>query len=76
MDSTALKFLAVGITFFGTAVGAGIGLGVVFSSWLSALARNPSADAKMKLVGFIGFAGTELVLLMGFVVSALLLFVV
>jgi len=46
----------------------------VFVTWLTSIARNPAADSKMKLVGFIGFAGTELVLLMGFVIAALLIF--
>lgn len=76
MDATAFKFLGVGLAMFGTALGAGHGLGLVFSNWLNSIARNPSADGKLRMVGFIGFAGTELVLLMGFVVCALLIFVV
>jgi F0F1-type ATP synthase membrane subunit c/vacuolar-type H+-ATPase subunit K len=74
MEGSALKFIGVGITMFGAALGAGYGLATVFSTWLTSIARNPAADNKMKLVGFIGFAGTELVLLMGFVIAALLIF--
>ncbi len=74
MDATSLKFIAVGLTMMGGAVGAGYGLGIVFSSWLNSIARNPAAAAKLRLAGLSGFAGTELVLLMSFVVAALLLF--
>lgn len=76
MEGSDLKYIGVGLTMLGGAIGAGYGIGTVFSSWLSAIARNPSADAKLRMVGFIGFAGTELVLLMGFVIAALLLFAV
>lgn len=76
MDATAFKFLGVGITMFGAALGAGHGLSLVFSTWLKSIARNPSTDDKLRMVGFIGFAGVELVLLMGFVISALLIFAV
>ena len=76
MDDSALKFVGVGLTMLGGAIGAGFGIGTVFNSWLSALARNPAADGKLRMVGLIGFAGTELVLLMSFVVAALLIFAV
>jgi F0F1-type ATP synthase membrane subunit c/vacuolar-type H+-ATPase subunit K len=45
----------------------------VFSSWLEGIARNPSADAKLSKIGFIAFAGTELVLLLGFVTAIMVL---
>lgn len=74
MEGSALKFIGVGITMLGGAIGAGYGLSTVFSSWLNSIARNPAADGKLRMVGLIGFAGTELVLLMSFVVAALLIF--
>ena len=73
--STALKLLGAGIAMIGT-LGAGLGLGLIFSAWISAIARNPAAESKFSKVGFIGFAATELVLLMGFVVAVLLMFAV
>lgn len=76
MEDTAIKFIGVGLTMLGGAIGAGYGIGTVFSSWLESIGRNPSADDKLRMVGLIGFAGTELVLLMSFVVAALLIFVV
>ncbi len=75
MEGSTIKLLGAGISMVG-ALGAGIGLGMLFAAWLSAIARNPSAEAKLKQVGFVGFAATELVLLMCFVVSALLIFAV
>ncbi len=76
MEDTGMKFIGVGLTMLGGAIGAGYGICQVFSAWLEAIGRNPSADDKLRMVGLIGFAGTELVLLMSFVVAALLIFVV
>jgi len=76
MDDSALKFVGVGITMLGGAIGAGYGISNVFQAWMTSIARNPAADGKLRMVGFIGFAGTELVLLMSFVVAALLIFAV
>ncbi len=74
MDAAAVKFLGVALTMIGGAFGAGYGLSVVFSTWLNAIARNPATDGKLRMVGFVGFAAVELVLLMSFAVAALLIF--
>ena len=74
MDAEALKFIGVGLVMLGATIGAGFGLSKVFSSWLEGIARNPSADAKLSRIGFIAFAGTELVLLLGFVIALLTLY--
>ena len=71
----SLKLLGAGIAMIGS-LGAGIGLGLIFSSWISALARNPAAEGKFRQVGVFGFAVTELVLLMCFVIAILLMFAV
>jgi F-type H+-transporting ATPase subunit c len=75
MDAAAMKLLGAGIAMLG-ALGAGIGLGNLFAAWITAIARNPAAENKFKQIGFIGFAATELVLLMCFAVAALLMFAV
>jgi F0F1-type ATP synthase membrane subunit c/vacuolar-type H+-ATPase subunit K len=72
--SSALKLLGAGVALIGS-LGAGIGLGMIFSAWLSALARNPSAEAKYRAVGFIGAAFAEFVFLGGLVIAFLLIFV-
>ena len=75
MDNiTAFKLLGAGVAMIGS-LGAGIGLGLIFSAWITAIARNPSAENKFRQIGFIGFAVTELVLLMCFVVAFMLMFV-
>ena len=75
MDPVAAKLMGAGIAMVGT-LGAGIGLGLLFSAWLSGIARNPAAAERMNGIGFIGFAATELVLLLAFVVAMLLIFAV
>lgn len=71
----SVKLLGAGIAMVGS-LGAGIGLGLIFSAWINALARNPSAEGKFRPIGFIGFAVTELVLLMCFVIAVMLMFAV
>jgi F-type H+-transporting ATPase subunit c len=75
MEGASLKLLGAGVAMIGS-LGAGIGLGLIFSAWLGALARNPAAEAKYRQVGLIGFALTELVLLLGFVVAIMLMYAV
>lgn len=69
MDETSVKYLSVTLTMIGTVFAAGAGLSKVFTTWLEGIARNPSADSKLSKAGFVAFAGTELVLLMGFVIA-------
>lgn len=72
MDSSSLKLLGAGIAMIGS-LGAGIGLGLIFSAWITAIARNPAVENKFSKIGFIGFAVTELVLLMCFVISIMIM---
>jgi F-type H+-transporting ATPase subunit c len=68
----SVKLIGAGIAMIG-AMGAGIGLGLIFSSWIAAIARNPAAEAKFRLTGYLGFAVTELVMLMCFVIAMMIL---
>ncbi len=72
MDNNAYALLGAGIAMIG-ALGAGIGLGLLFSAWISAVARNPAAAPKFSTIGYIGFAATELVLLLCFVIAFMLI---
>jgi len=74
MDNEALKFIGLGLTMLGGGIGAGYGISNVFQSWLNSIGRNPAAADKLGKVGFIGFAATELVLLMTFVIAILLIY--
>lgn len=71
-NNTTIALLGAGIAMVGT-FGAGIGLGLLFSAWITALSRNPAAAPKFTSIGYIGFAATELVLLLCFVVAFLLI---
>ncbi|MBI1273414.1 MAG: F0F1 ATP synthase subunit C [Alphaproteobacteria bacterium] len=72
MESNAIALLGAGVAMVGS-LGAGIGLGLLFSGWISAIARNPGAASKFNGIGFIGFAVTELVLLLCFVIAFMLM---
>jgi F-type H+-transporting ATPase subunit c len=72
MGDNAIKLLGAGVAMIGS-LGAGIGLGLIFSAWITAIARNPAAESKFSKIGFIGFAVTELVLLMCFVISIMIM---
>lgn len=75
MDATSMKFLAAGIAML-AAFGAAIGLGNIFAAHINATARNPGAEPKFRTMTYIGAAMTELVLILSFVVSMILLFAV
>lgn len=72
MEDHSLVAVGVGIAMLG-ALGAGLGLGMHFSAWITAIARNPAVESKIKGPGMIGFAAIELVLLLCFVVAFLLI---
>lgn len=71
MEVAAAKMIGAGLAMI-AALGAGIGLGNIFSSWLSAIARNPSAKEKFDTIGYIGAGMTEAIALfalgLGFVI--------
>jgi F-type H+-transporting ATPase subunit c len=72
MEGNDMKLVGAGLAMIGS-MGAGIGLGLIFSAWIGAIARNPAAESKFSKIGFIGFAVTELVLLMCFVISIMIM---
>lgn len=54
--------------------GAGVGIGTVFGSLITAVARNPSIESKLFSYAILGFALTEAIALFGLIISFLLLF--
>ena len=74
MEAEVFKYIGAGLTTLGM-LGAGIGVGLVFAAMLNGIARNPSAEGKMKGYAFIGAAFAEFMGLLAFVVTALILFV-
>ncbi|MGB0843914.1 MAG: F0F1 ATP synthase subunit C [Alphaproteobacteria bacterium] len=75
MEAEAAKFIGAGIAVLGV-IGAGIGIGNIFSSFITAVGRNPSARDDVQAMTFLGFALVEALALFALIVALLLLFVV
>jgi F-type H+-transporting ATPase subunit c len=70
---TASKNVGAGLATIGL-VGAGIGVGVVFGSLISGLARNPQLNQQLFSYAILGFALTEAVGLLALMMAFLILF--
>jgi F-type H+-transporting ATPase subunit c len=73
MDVAAAKALGAGLAVIALA-GVGIGMGNIFSSLVSGIARNPAARDQVFGLAILGFALTEAVALFALLMSFLLLF--
>ena len=73
MEAEAAKFIGAGIAATAL-IGAGLGVGLVFSSYLSGALRNPSAAPAQTTYLFLGFALCEAPGLFGLLVSMIILF--
>jgi F-type H+-transporting ATPase subunit c len=69
----AIKTIGAGLAAIGM-VGAGIGVGNVWASYISALARNPAAKDEIGASIWIGFAVTEAIALFALIVGLMSLF--
>ena len=69
----AAGFLAAGLAVL-PLYGVGIGLGNLFSSWLEAVARNPSTKDDLFPIGALGFALIEAIALFALLVAFIILF--
>lgn len=75
MDVQAAKMIGAGISMIAL-LGVGIGVGNIFSSFIAAIARNPSAQPEMFKMSLIGVAFTEAIALFAIGIAIMLLFVV
>lgn len=64
-----LGALAAGLVYGLAAIGPGIGIGLVFSSAIQAMARQPETAGVTRTTMFLGFALIEALALIGFVLS-------
>ena len=71
----ASKYVGAGIATIGLA-GAGVGIGMVFSSLIMGISRNPSLKDEMFKMAILGFALTEAIALFVLMIVFLLLFAV
>ncbi len=69
-----LKYVGAGLSTLGM-IGAAIGVGNIFASFLEAAMRNPSAAPQQTGNLFIGMALAEALGLFAFVVAIIILFV-
>ncbi|MBE3075871.1 MAG: ATP synthase F0 subunit C [Actinobacteria bacterium] len=64
-----MKSLAHGLVFGLAAIGPGVGIGMVFSSAIEAMARQPVTAGETRTTMFLGFALIEALALIGFVLA-------
>lgn len=74
MEMEAAKLIGAGLAAVGTGLAA-IGVGNIWGSFLSSALRNPGAADGQQGRLFVGFAVTELLGLLAFVVAMILIFV-
>ena len=73
MELEATKMIGAGLAVIALA-GVGVGIGNIFSSLVSSIARNPAARGEVFGIGILGFALTEAIALFALLVSFLILF--
>jgi F-type H+-transporting ATPase subunit c len=65
--------IGAGLSTFGLA-GAGLGIGVIFASYITGIARNPSLKNELFTAAILGFALTEAIALFAMMIAFLILF--
>ena len=73
MDPQAAKFIGAGIASMAL-IGAGIGIGNIFASYLAGALRNPSAAPGQFPNLLLGFALAEATGLFGLIIALIILF--
>ena len=74
MDPAAAKFIGAGLACTAL-IGAGLGIGNIFSAYLTGALRNPSAAPAQFPNLLLGFALAEATGLFGLIVAFIILFV-
>ncbi|MEA2830218.1 MAG: F-type H+-transporting ATPase subunit c [Bradyrhizobium sp.] len=73
MDVQAAREIGAGIAVIAL-LGVGIGIGNIFATLISSVARNPAARSEVFGIGILGFALTEAVALFALLIAFLILF--
>lgn len=73
MELAAAKMIGAGLAVIGL-FGVGIGIGNIFSSLITSVARNPAARSQVFGLAILGFALVEAVALYALLISFLILF--
>jgi len=72
MEAAAAKLIGAGLAVVGLG-GVGAGIGNIFATFISSVARNPAAKDEVQVTMWIGFALVEAVALYALLISFLLL---
>lgn len=73
MDADAARLIGAGLAVIAL-FGVGIGIGNIFATLISSVARNPAARAQVFPLAILGFALVEAVALYALLISFLILF--
>ena len=73
MELEAAKVIGAGLAVIGV-IGSGIGMGMVFSAFITAVGRNPAARVDVFTMTMLGFALVEAVALFALVIALVILF--
>lgn len=73
MEMEAARMIGAGLAVF-PLLGVGLGIGSIFSTLISSVARNPEARKDVFSIGILGFALTEAVALFALLIAFLILF--
>jgi F-type H+-transporting ATPase subunit c len=73
MEPLAAKMIGAGLAVIGLS-GVGAGIGHIFASLISSIARNPAARPAVFPLGMLGFALVEAVALYALLIAFLILF--
>lgn len=73
MEMEAAKFIGAGLAAIGM-IGAGIGVGNVWASYITAISRNPASKEEIGASIWIGFAVTEAIALFALIVALIALY--
>jgi F-type H+-transporting ATPase subunit c len=74
-DPTSARYLAAALAIAIGTLGPAIGIGMLVSSALQSIGRNPEAQGSIQINMFIGIAFTEALTIYALVVSLILIFV-
>ena len=73
MEVEAAKMVGAGLAAIGV-IGAGVGIGNIFASFIQAVGRNPAAAGSVTQMTWIGFALVEAIALYALVIAFMILF--
>jgi F-type H+-transporting ATPase subunit c len=73
MDVQAARYIGAGLAVIAL-MGVGVGIGNIFATLISSVARNPASRNQVFGIGILGFALTEAVALFALLIAFLILY--